>query len=266
MRERLLSHWKAIAGALLSLPGAWAALKWLLDWGGRIDVFRSWGGWLMDALSNVPPAANLVLLVAGLLLIWWDLKRSSVTAAGPKTVPIERAIEALKWPIVSKWMTPWEAIQEFGDDNLKQDTIAAQEKVNALAAKRAKLIAEQKPTMDIIGSELSSIDKIMALRETSEPLSENERRQNDASIKLAVAHDALKKDLIRQLKGGTLAGRAVISEDKTLHGEWTYLKPAHWATLQFVYSDHQLESVSGGGRTFKGLQIGKVESRASEAS
>ncbi len=136
MPNWLVSHWKRLAGAALSLPGAWAAFKWLLDWGGRIDVFRTWGGWLMDALSNIPPSANLVLLLAGLILIWWDLKRSPAMAAGPTSIPIEKAIESLKWPVVSKWLTPWQAIQDFGDANLKQQAIVAQQKVETLIAER----------------------------------------------------------------------------------------------------------------------------------
>jgi hypothetical protein len=74
MRAWLAKHWVAVLGALGLLSPGWTGVKWLLDWGGRIDVFRTWGTGLIDALTPVPPWANLLLLLVGLLLIWWDLK------------------------------------------------------------------------------------------------------------------------------------------------------------------------------------------------
>jgi hypothetical protein len=74
MRAWLAAHWTALAGVLLTVPGWWSGFKWLLDWGGRIDVFKTWGSALIEHLPTVPPWAGLVLLALGLIIIWWDLR------------------------------------------------------------------------------------------------------------------------------------------------------------------------------------------------
>lgn len=74
-----------VVGAVFALPSLWQGFKWLLDWGGRIDVFRTWGNAISHHLSNLPPWLNLLLLFAGLFLIWWDLKRSRQLALSPAT-------------------------------------------------------------------------------------------------------------------------------------------------------------------------------------
>jgi hypothetical protein len=81
MHNLFLKHKAALVGAILALPGAWSGFKWLLDWGGRIDVFRSWGASLIDLITNAPPWLNLLLVLAGITLIWWDLKRNPVFEA-----------------------------------------------------------------------------------------------------------------------------------------------------------------------------------------
>ena len=98
MRNWLLKHKAALAGAILALPGAWSGFKWLLDWGGRIDVFRSWGASLINLITDAPPWLNLLLVLAGLALIWWDLKRNRVfeTAANAELPEASRRRTQLK--------------------------------------------------------------------------------------------------------------------------------------------------------------------------
>lgn len=52
--------------------------------------------------------------------------------------------------------------------------------------------------------------------------------------------------------------RGVLFEPNKLHDQWAYLKPPQWVVLNFDYSD--LSSVNGGGKVYRGIQIGKHES------
>jgi hypothetical protein len=106
MRQWLIRHRNAIAGALISLPGAWSGFKWMLDWGGRIDVFRTWGSVMMDALPTIPPWASLVLIVIGMLLIWLDLRRAR--GPGPQAAAIQVQVETQEPFRTDDWDKPLE--------------------------------------------------------------------------------------------------------------------------------------------------------------
>jgi hypothetical protein len=87
--------WPTVLAVVLQIVGAWNFIKWILDWGGRIDVLASTyhdiGG--LDAmigyLLNPPPWLWPIALIVGLVLIWWDVRRHK-TAPFPASIsPIE---------------------------------------------------------------------------------------------------------------------------------------------------------------------------------
>src|SRR5262245_34437876 len=67
-----------IAAALLWAPPVWAFIKWSIDWVGRFETIPSLLKRTIEMLDYVlsfpPPLANILLVLAGLGLIWWDLK------------------------------------------------------------------------------------------------------------------------------------------------------------------------------------------------
>lgn len=86
MWEFVKARRASVLGVLLTLTPIISGVKWLWDWLGRIDLVVGH----MDDLKAVwtmvaapPPWLNLILVVLGIGLIWWDLRhgvRSTSTA------------------------------------------------------------------------------------------------------------------------------------------------------------------------------------------
>jgi len=79
----MFKHWRALVGGLFFIQPAWEFIKWVLDWAGRIDLITShlhdFGVQAMlDFISHPPAWTFLPSVGAGLLLIWWDVKRKEV--------------------------------------------------------------------------------------------------------------------------------------------------------------------------------------------
>ena len=83
MFEWLRTHRYGIGGFLLLVPELWRGIKWLLGWGGAIDLVMErsgdpkWVGTVLGAIISPPPYLTIPLILAGLSLIYWDLRRSN---------------------------------------------------------------------------------------------------------------------------------------------------------------------------------------------
>ncbi len=74
-------YWKAIFGFAFWLGPIWDFTKWCLDWRGRVDAlaatYHDIGGYhvLLAYLLNPPSWLYPPFMVAGLALIWWNVRR-----------------------------------------------------------------------------------------------------------------------------------------------------------------------------------------------
>jgi putative nucleotidyltransferase with HDIG domain len=84
-------------------------------------------------------------------------------------------------------------------------------------------------------------------------------RVREAENAYFIARGRVFDNLVDQLKREILVGRGVPYENNKPHGDWEIIKSAYWTALTFDPSDSSCETVSGGGHTYKGLQIGKHE-------
>ena len=102
------SRWRRVVGAIFVVQGLlaaastslgwlWQNIKWLLDWGGRIDFIQSHfgsiefiGRFFFSPPGWIPIAATII----GLGMIWWDIKRGS--ASNPAAMA---RLAALGWTI-----------------------------------------------------------------------------------------------------------------------------------------------------------------------
>lgn len=143
---------------------------------------------------------------------------------------------------VTKWFAPLQALDEFCDKGLLRAAFQALN--DARAAKEARDAEfKDKSPYDII--------RIDATNDFS-------KKANDAEIAFMFARKRVFDNLISQMKEGVLVGRALPFDDKKLEDrDWEIIKSSHWSVLRFEATDQNYETVSGGGRTYKGLQIGK---------
>lgn len=171
-------------------------------------------------------------------------------AAPPRTVP--EAAAALAWPTVSDWKTPIDAISKFVNEELSQA-------ISDSLIRRDRVASEYSDAEDAYRKKYANpIDQI---NEISHPTELGKRRSNlSAQLSLAetqvvISKNKVVEELIRQLRSGDILARGVLSETGKLHSEWEYFRPAHWVTLRLTGDD--LETATGGGRVYKGIQIGK---------
>ena len=89
----LRRHWSAAAGiAVAIVPHAWQALRFVLDMAGYTDLVVShvesgkptWVSAMKELLLQPPGWVQVFLLIAGLGLIWWDVKRRPPVSTKPK--------------------------------------------------------------------------------------------------------------------------------------------------------------------------------------
>ncbi|MBA7476023.1 hypothetical protein ES707_11398 [subsurface metagenome] len=79
----LRKHGYGVGGLILLFPELWRAFKWLLGWGGAVDLVMErstdpkWVGAVLSVLASPPPYLTIPLIVAGLVLIYLDLRRSN---------------------------------------------------------------------------------------------------------------------------------------------------------------------------------------------
>jgi hypothetical protein len=147
-------------------------------------------------------------------------------------------------PNVAKWFPPLKSLDEFVDKALLNAAVQALN--NAKAAKEARDAEfKDKSPYEVI--------RIDATNEFS-------KKAQDTEIAFMVARQRLFDSLISQMKEGVLVGRALPFDDKKLEDrDWEIIKSSHWSVLRFETTDQTYETVSGGGRTYKGLQIGKPQ-------
>jgi hypothetical protein len=272
----LRRHWKLIPGFFFGvfLP-VWQFLKWAVDWAGRYETVSSSlqkAGEMLDYILTPPPPLTLALMVIGLGLIAWDYRgrlwrlsiegrappaSSEPTAAGipsqaelpllppaAETQPITQA-----WPNVIEWVTPSEALEKFTPRSLRRQLEGALEHCEE-TQRQMELLHKQ--TRDGRNKTIQII-----MNETREKLASLQTKFNDGQVQVVLLRNQLIDNLVQQLQSGGLAAKGVKIENEKTHEEWEIIKSAYWVSLKFVTYDAKLTKVTGGGRTFHGVQIGR---------
>jgi hypothetical protein len=236
-----LMNWVGWIVAIL-FPGTVGALvAWAASY--RDWIWNDYG--MLGILGIGIVAALLVSLVFLITASAIKLYRSTNTS-GEKAEPI---------PSVSKWMSPTEAIKEFGDRSLQAEADRAAQKCNELFEKQHALSTDR--TQKILRSEYNALDAMMSGHNKNDPLTLVTQEYNDSQINAVLAKNKLNDNLLQQLRDGTLIAKGVRVEGDKVHEDWELIKSAYWVALTFVSHDQKLETVSGGGKVFKGLKIGK---------
>jgi hypothetical protein len=94
-------HWKAILGGIFLIPPILRGLRFVLDFGGYIDFVVAhmtepgWLGVVIADLVDPPSGIILPLILLGLGLIYWDSRRSAVSAPAPHTSGISTDPDAI---------------------------------------------------------------------------------------------------------------------------------------------------------------------------
>jgi hypothetical protein len=224
---RLRSHWRLVLGALPIALEIWRWIRRALEWGEHTEFVAHH----LDDLKEVwaviidPPWwANGPLIVGGLLLIWFDLKRSGrqheLIAATGQPVLLPQSLAKLRdgppWPNVAQWFAPLKALDQFVDKALLNAAVQALN--DARAAKEARDAEfKDKSPYEII--------RIDATNEFS-------KKAQDTENAFMFARKRVFDELIRQMKEGILVGRALPFDDKKLEDrDWEIIKSSHGAFL-----------------------------------
>jgi hypothetical protein len=215
-------------------------------------------------LPNLPNIAVLwIALFAALVLVLaaYLSFRKKGTPSDPErvTVPVvnELASES-DLPNVQKWMSPLEAIEAFADPGLRRESAIAFQRCDELGV----LIKEIGATINkrILNSERNAIQALVRDTDEDQEMARLRQKLNNAQISAQLAWKRVVDDLIRQLKAAHLVARGLPFKEK-LEGDWEVIRSAWWGVLCFDSYDQKMETVSGGGQTFKGVEIGKSEKR-----
>lgn len=142
---------------------------------------------------------------------------------------------------VTKWITPLAALDECADKSLRDAALKALHEYEEAKQKR-DTEQQNKGPYEVLAYDLTS-------------------NVTTLEFKFLRARQKVFDDLIGQLKAGILVGRALPFNDKKLEDnqDWEIIKSSHWSVLRFEATDTTGETISGGGRTYKGLQIGKPQ-------
>jgi hypothetical protein len=260
-----------VAAIVLALPEVITVSKWLwrtadrlLQIGEHVQfVAEHFSGAreVWSVILDLPGWAHFLLFIAGIAFISWDLRRTRlarVPATNIATVPGAVSSNA---PKVTRWLSPIEAIDAFTNEQLRRDFMAIKEQSDAISREHSEVVNALRPP-DMAEAELlarmhrGDTPEITALRDKERDLS---RRVADFQVKAVLARQRVIDDLIRKLRNDVLIARGVLFENNKLYDDWEYLRPAHWVALKFSSYDSNMETVVGGGTTYKGLQIGKRE-------
>lgn len=103
--------WGGIAGIALNAPAFFASVKWLLDWKGRYDAGASV---VTDLVAYLPLWFYPLALVVGVLLLWWDSRRTKrevtieITPLAAAAVATILAAGCWGWFAYDRWRGPIE--------------------------------------------------------------------------------------------------------------------------------------------------------------
>jgi hypothetical protein len=206
-------------------------------------------GWVQGILKS-PWSWGSGLLLAGLTIgLWLDtfVKRAA------RVTPIPRA---------SKWLDASDAIEAFADPNLKSELKHLQEKVPQLKSSidsLQTLIAEKKAT-DYPGT--PALDTLAASASMGSLMAQHRKAIDDLN---ALAEPAWQKEneilnnVISQLKQGQLVGKGFRHHLNRVADAASLIPLDQWQLLTFDTYDQKRQTVSGGGKKYVGLQIGRNE-------
>jgi hypothetical protein len=159
----------------------------------------------VSALATSPQSWFVIFMFVAATFAFGGRRQSS--SAGNEA---ESKFSKLAWPVVSKWMTPLEAIEEFSDPVLKRDFSAT--------CDRYKLATRRVDESRSLRSEIDALGDLAAGRSSASTEAYSEF--NEAQNAFLLLRKQLFDDLIRQLKNGTLVARGVLHEDNELQGDW----------------------------------------------
>ncbi len=105
----IVRRWRSVLGGLGLLEVAWRAIAWTLSTLGNIDFVVThvkepgWVGQVMAFIINPPGWFLLIALASGFALLFWDMRRSSISAAITRDVWLSNAL----WRVaIGRWARP----------------------------------------------------------------------------------------------------------------------------------------------------------------
>ena len=239
----------------------WAALLFLFPVGGIVTWAATYRDWIWNDHGMLGAicaglAAMLVVSIALFILAAAGFLSAAAAARFQSTRSSSNPIASAEPTItVSEWLTPSQALEQFTDLGLRQKAVEAVKDCNALFVKQRTLSNER--TSKILNSEYNALDAMVSGQSADDPLTVVTKQYNDSQLEAALAKRALENDLIRQLKDDGLVAKGVRFDEGKAQEDWEYIKSAYWVALTFDSYGQDWETVSGGGKTFKGLRIGK---------
>jgi hypothetical protein len=190
----------------------------------------------------------------------WLLWRTRPEAHPKPEATIGDAVDALAWPKVSKWMQPAEAINEFADRGLMQELEAAlvhYEEARRRRDEESKKFHEENPTYT---------DQFRALKHTGLGYRTELDEFQKAQVDVQIARDKVINNVRQQLADAYLVAKGLeFTEGKLEGGHRVTIPPAYWSELRFESYNAKMEVVSGGGKKYTSVRIGKDESTRPDA-
>ena len=164
-------------------------------------------------------------------------------------------------PAVKKWLEPLDAVEAFTDGELRSARDNARERQEQLKleydTQRQNLARLIKP------APFGSSGGIIVPEQTSPELEVIRARLSDIRTALTTsgepilkAEKAILDDIISQLKSERLIARAFRVKYSKVAESQMQIPAEHWLLLEFSNYDPTRQSVEGGGKVYKGLQIG----------
>jgi|ERR1051326_2395540 hypothetical protein len=260
-----------VAAIVLALPEVITVSKWhwrtadrLLQIGEHVQFVAEHFSGVREVWSvilDLPGWVHFLLFAAGIAFISWDLRRTRLARVASTSITTIPAETSSSGPKVTRWLSPLEAIDAFTDRRVLDDFLVLKAQSDVISREHSEVVTTLRPP-DMTEAELyarmhrGDTAEITALRDKERELS---RRVADSQVKVVLARQRVIDDIILKLRNNVLVARGVLFENNKLYDDWEYLKPAHWVALKFNSYDSNMETVTGGGKTYKGLQIGKRE-------
>jgi hypothetical protein len=217
-----------------------------------------------NPLAVLKPVADGVAYVQNLPGFWIAIAALSGLAIGMYLDAFMRR-HAAKQPSVKEWLDPLAAIEAFADGVLLNNRDNAR---HAQSLAGIQYDSEKRKLDGLIKPPPFGSSGGMVVPESEEVeiararLAELRTRLTASGEPILKIENAILDDMISRLKRESLVARAFRVKNDKVDEELTDIPASHWILLKFNTYDTARQTVEGGGKYYKGLQIGWNESKA----
>jgi hypothetical protein len=161
---------------------------------------------------------------------------------------------AIRQPTVTEWLSPLKSIEAFVDGEIRNARSNARDRCKPLQDHadqlRRKFSALNRPPL------VASENRAKELGQLSGELEEAERVAREAENTAILKDEEIRQSLIGQLKSERLIARGFEFKALKVADDQTIIPASHWRLLKFDTYDPKLETVTGGGKSYKAIEIG----------